>query len=341
MTFNLNNLKQILSKPKNISIIIHRNPDGDAIGSGLALFKFLQKKGHAVSLISPNIIPDYLSWLPDTDKVIVYDSASEQTMQALKQSELIFTLDFNNLSRTGEEMESIFQSLSNKTFVMIDHHPEPSGYAQFMFSDPEKSSTAEMVYDFMVELEEKDLIDKEIAECLYTGIVTDTGSFQFPNTTAHTLRVAADLMDKGVSHTKINLKVFSSFTTNKLHLLGEALNKLVFLPEYKTSYIVLSQEDLKKHQYKKGDTEGFVNYGLALSDSIFSVLFLENEDHTVRISFRSKGKVPANEFAKKYFNGGGHLNAAGGRSEDNLQKTVDMFLSKLSEFKKQLLQADE
>ena len=337
----INELKQILENPRRISIVIHRNPDGDAIGSALALQNFLKETGHQISVISPNEIPDYLSWLPAIHTVKVFDNQQDKVLKDLQNSDLIFTLDFNDFSRTGNELEKVLKKMPDKTFVMIDHHLEPSDYATYRFSNPEKSSTSEMVYDFIVDLGGKEKINKDIATQLYTGIMTDTGSFKFPNTTPHTMRVAADLMEKGINHNKIQVLIYDSFSTDKLHLLGEALNKLVFLPEYKTAYIALSQEDLKKHNYKKGDTEGFVNYGLSLAESNFAVLFLENEDQGVRISFRSKGNFPANEFAKKYFNGGGHLNAAGGRTQGSLQEAVDLFLEKLPEFKEQLIKANE
>jgi len=339
MSQSLKALQELLPKIKKSSIVIHRNPDGDAIGSGLALQKFLQKKGIQTTLISPNEVPEYLSWLPNAAQIITFDKDKKQAQKSLQEAELIFTLDFNDFSRTGSEMEQFLKTLTDKDFVMIDHHLEPSDYATYMFSDVHKSSTSEMVYEFITNLAGKDLIDKEMATALYTGIMTDTGSFKFPNTTAQTMRITAELMDKGINHNQIQIKIYDSFSIDKLHLLGEALNKLVFLPEYKTAYIALSKDDLQKHHYKKGDTEGFVNYGLSLADSNFAVLFLENDDEGVRISFRSKGNFPANEFAKKYFNGGGHRNAAGGRTKLSLQEAVDLFLEKLPEFKTQLHQA--
>jgi len=338
----IDDLKQILKRPHKISIVIHRNPDGDAIGSALALQNFLQQQGQTAKVISPNEIPDYLSWLPGVEHIEVFDKKHKALEQDLQNSDLIFTLDFNDFSRAGNEMEKVLKNLTGKTFVMIDHHLEPSDYATYKFSNPDKSSTAEMVYDFIEDLSGKENINHEMATQLYTGIMTDTGSFKFPNTTPHTMRVAADLMEKGINHNKIQILIYDSFTTDKLHLLGEALNKLVFLPEYKTAYIALSKEDLQKHNYKKGDTEGFVNYGLSLADSNFAVLFLENEDQGgIRISFRSKGKFPANEFAKKYFNGGGHLNAAGGRTTGSLQEAVDLFLKKLPLYKELLIHAND
>jgi len=337
MKQTLDTLSQILSTPKKIAIIIHRNPDGDAIGSGVALQEFLLQKKHYTTLISPNEVPDYLKWMPNTDGILIFEKNQKEADAILNESALIFTLDFNDFSRTGKEFENSLQKQKDKTFVMIDHHLEPSNYAKFMFSDHHKSSTSEMVYEFIVQLSDNAAVSKDMATALYTGIMTDTGSFKFPNTTANTMRIAAELMDKGIAHNKIQIKIYDSFTTDKLHLLGEALNKLVFLPEYKTAYIALTKAELDKHNYKKGDTEGFVNYGLALADSNFAVMFLENDNEGVRISFRSKGDFPANEFAKKYFNGGGHLNAAGGRTQLSIEDAVNLFKEKLPEFKEKLL----
>ncbi len=341
MQHTLQAFKPLLSKPANIAIIIHRNPDGDAIGSGLALQAFLEKTGHKADLISPNEIPNYLKWLPSTDRITIFEEQVAEAQKILKKADIIFTLDFNDLSRLGGAFTDFLkQIVKQKIMVMIDHHLEPSDYAHFQFSNSNKSSTSEMVYDFIVDMGFKDLIDKNMATDLYTGIMTDTGSFKFPNTMPHTMCVAADLMSRGINHNQIQIKIYDSFSLDKLHLLGEALNKLVFLPQFKTAYIALSKADLRKYNYQKGDTEGFVNYGLALEDANFAALFLENDDEGVRISFRSKGNVPANEFAKKYFNGGGHKNAAGGRTKKSLAEAVALFLEKLPEFKSKLIQAN-
>lgn len=334
-------IKQLLEKKQRISIIIHRNPDGDAIGSGLALQNVLKQAGHDISLISPNEIPNYLNWLPEVNTIINFEKNPDEVLASLSDSQLIFTLDFNDFSRTGLSMEKELKKLTDKKFIMIDHHLDPSDYAIFKLSNPNISSTSEMLYDFIVNIFGKEYINKNIATQLYTGIVTDTASFKYSGTTPHTMQIAAELMKKGIDHNKIQVAIYDSFSKDKLHLLGEALRKLVFLPEFKTSYIALSKDDLHKYNFKKGDTEGFVNYGLSLSDANFSVLFLENDDEGVRISFRSKGKFPANEFAKKFFNGGGHLNAAGGRTQQSLNEAIDFFLKKLPEYKEKLLSANE
>jgi phosphoesterase RecJ-like protein len=334
MTKETNKLKELLETPKSISLIIHRNPDGDAIGSGLGLKKILEKKGHKVWLISPNIVPDYLNWMPGSQEIIINDNEKEKVKKVLQDSDLIFTLDFNDLSRTGEDFGKELEQISGKKFIMIDHHLYPKDYADIRISDSSKSSTAEMIYDLIVALGEKDMIDEDIATNLYTGIMTDTGSFKFPATSPHTMKVAGELMEKGAQHNQIQTRIYDSFSKDKIDLLGQALKNMVFLPQYKTAYITLTQDELKKFNYKKGDTEGFVNYGLSLADSDFAVMFMENEDGSVRISFRSKGNFPANEFAARFFNGGGHKNAAGGRTDLNIKEAVELFLKELPVFYK-------
>ena len=323
MTEEQSQLKALLSKPQKIVIIIHRNPDGDAVGSGTALKVFLMQMGHEVSLISPNEIPEYLKWMPFTKDILLFDENKEQTEKILNSVELIFTLDFNDLSRTGREMEKMLHELEEKTYIMIDHHLEPSNYAKYMFSDHHKSSTSEMVYEFITTLSDKSAITKSMATCLYTGIMTDTGSFKFPNTTANTMRIAADLMAKGIKHNKIQIKIYDSFTTDKLHLLGEALNKLIFLPEYKTAYIALSKANLDKHNYQKGDTDNLANQALSIKGMKAAIVFTER-DGIMKISFRSKGEEnPVNVLAGEHFDGGGHANASGGMSELTVAETLD------------------
>jgi len=332
MEKEIQEIKKILTTPKKISIIIHRNPDGDAIGSGLALKKFLENQGHQVWLISPNTVPDYLKWMPGSQDILIYDENKKEIEKKLNNSDLIFTLDFNDLSRVGKDFGKFLEKIKEAKFVMIDHHLYPKNYTFIRFSNPKKSSTSEMVFDLINEIGGDKAIDHEIATNLYTGIMTDTGSFKFPSTTSHTMKIAGELMEKGAKHNEIQTRIYDSFSKDKIDLLGQALKNMVFLPEYKTAYITLSQDELNKFNYKKGDTEGFVNYGLSLADADFAVMFLENEDGSMRISFRSKGDFPANEFAATYFNGGGHKNAAGGRTDKNLTEAVNLFLEKLPEF---------
>jgi phosphoesterase RecJ-like protein len=330
----LQELKSNLISPKKISIIPHRNPDGDAMGSTLALYHFLKKLNHQVVVVAPNEFPDFLAWLPDADKVLVFERENDRAKKEIESSKLIFTLDFNALHRTGDVMSAYLEKL-DIPMVMIDHHQAPDDYAKYTFSDVAYGSTCEMVYHFIDALGYKDIIDKEIATCIYTGITTDSGSFKYPKTTGTTHRVIADLIDKGIDNTAIHNLLFDNSSENRLKILGIALNNMIVLPEYKTAYITLSQEELDSANNQKGDTEGIVNYGLTIKGIDFAVIFIENkEEGIVKISFRSQGPFDVNEFARKHFNGGGHINAAGGKSLVSLDDTVKEFITILAAEKK-------
>ncbi|MEX0315823.1 MAG: bifunctional oligoribonuclease/PAP phosphatase NrnA [Allomuricauda sp.] len=328
-------VKSILSQPQKIVIIPHKNPDGDAIGSCLGLYSFLKSKNQNVSVIAPNDYPKFLKWMPNSEGVLNFERENSQAKKLLQEATLIFTLDFNDLSRTGQ-LESMLKE-KKVDFIMIDHHQQPSDYARVTYSDVNMSSTCEMVYNFIEALGELDVIDAEIATNLYTGIMTDTGSFKYRSTSSRTHRVIADLIDRGADNMKIHRQVFDANSPSRLHLLGVALSNMAILPEYRTAYITLSQEELDAHDFKKGDTEGFVNYGLTLEGIIFAVIFIENkEEGIIKISFRSVGNFSVNEFARKHFNGGGHDNAAGGRSEDSMTNTIERFKSIVETYQTQL-----
>lgn len=330
-THQITTLKSLLETPKTISIIPHRNVDGDAMGSTLGLYHILKQLNHQVTVIVPNEIPEYLKWLPGTENTLVFEgSNSENAIALLENSDLIFTLDFNALHRTGEQMERILQTLQ-ATFIMIDHHEKPDTYAEFTFSSTTYGSTCQMVYDFIQDLGLSNYITKNVANCLYTGIATDSGGFRFPRTTGDTHRIVADLIDKGAENTQIYINLYDNSTYNRLQLLGRALQNLRVLPQYNTSYIALSQDDLDEFNYEKGDTEGIVNYGLTIKDVDFTAFFSENKDEKIiKISFRSQGDFDVNQFARKHFNGGGHVNAAGGKSFDTLEDTINKFIAILA-----------
>ena len=329
-------VRELLAQSNTIVIVPHKNPDGDAIGSTLGLMHFLRSLGKTSQIIVPNDYPKFLKWMPGNETILNYERQHSQSTAFLEKADLIFTLDFNHLSRTGQ-MEIVLES-SKATFVMIDHHQQPSNYAYVTYSDVGMSSTCEMVYNFIEAFNELEAITPEIATCLYTGIMTDTGSFKFSSTTSRTHRVVANLIDKGAQNMQIHQQVFDTNSSARLHLLGTALNNLVILQEYRTAYITLSQEELDQHNFTKGDTEGFVNYGLTLEGINFAVIFIENrEEGIIKISFRSTGDFSVNEFARQHFDGGGHTNAAGGRSNDSMKKTVERFTSLLHKYQKQLL----
>jgi phosphoesterase RecJ-like protein len=317
-------LQQVLATPKKIVLIPHRSPDGDAMGSTLGMYHFLIKNNHFPTVISPNEFPDFLAWMPGSETVLIYEKDKVNCTKILQEAELIFTLDFNALHRVGE-MEQVLSTLS-VPFVMIDHHQSPDKYAAFTFSDVAFGSTCEMVYHFISLLGKKSEIDKTIGTCIYTGILTDSGSFRFPKTTGTTHRIVAELIDLGVENTQIPNLLFDNSTIGSLQLLGRALENMHFLKANKTAYTTLSQAELDQFNYTKGDTEGIVNYGLSIKGIDFSAIFIENKaENFIKISFRSQGDFDVNQFARDYFNGGGHRNAAGGKSELSLQETVQKF----------------
>ncbi|UMY64391.1 MULTISPECIES: bifunctional oligoribonuclease/PAP phosphatase NrnA [unclassified Flavobacterium] len=313
-----------LSSPKKIAIIPHRSPDGDAMGSTLGLYHFLLKFGHDPLVVVPNEFPDFLAWMPGSEATVVYEKDRENVSRQLEKAELVFTLDFNALHRTGE-METVLKRLK-VPFIMIDHHQHPEDYAAVRYSETRFGSTCEMLYNFIGFLGHEGDIDHTIATCIYTGIMTDSGNFRFPSTSSTTHRIAADLIDKGVDNARIYSQVYDSNSYERMQLVGRALQNMKLIPEKKTSYITLSQEELDTFRYIKGDTEGVVNYGLSVKGIVFTAIFIEHRDENIiKISFRSKGDFDVNRFARTHFNGGGHINAAGGKSNDSLAETVRRF----------------
>lgn len=328
-------IKKLLDSPKKIVVVGHKNPDGDAVGSCLGLYFFLKLLGHDVSVIMPNDFPAFLKWMPGCETIMIYEKEVADATALVGTADLIFTLDFNSLSRVGDLQTPL--EASNAKFVMIDHHQQPDDYAVATYSDTAMSSTSEMVYHFMSALGGLKLLDAKIATNLYTGIMTDTGSFRFPSTTATTHRVIAHLIEAGANNSSIHQSIYDTNSPNRMRLLGVALKNLTILSEYNTAYIRLSQSELDKNNFKKGDTEGFVNYALSVENVVFAVIFIENkQENMVKMSLRSKGSFSVNEFARKHYNGGGHLNAAGGRSSHSLNRTITEFISILPAYKNAL-----
>ena len=317
-------IQLLLATPKKIAIIPHRGPDGDAMGSTLGLYHFLLKNNHQPTVIAPNDFPDFLAWLPGSETVKIFEKDTENCTKILEEAELIFTLDFNAFHRTGE-MEHTLVKLT-APFIMIDHHQKPDDYAAYTYSDTSFGSTCEMVYNFISFLNKKEDLDKTIATCIYTGILTDSGSFRFPGTTGNTHRIIAELIDLGVENTQIPVLLFDNSSYSRLQLLGRALQNMKVLEEHKTSYTSLTQEELDSFDYVKGDTEGIVNYGLSIKGIVFTAIFIENKDEKIiKISFRSQGGFDVNQFARDHFNGGGHSNAAGGKSDVSMEETLKKF----------------
>ena len=325
-------LKNLLSTKQNVVITTHVNPDGDAIGSSVALLNFLIKMGHDVSVIVPNDYPDFLKWMKNDELIINYSNSKNESQEKIKNASLIFCLDFNNLNRINELGDYISESKAKK--VLIDHHLDPSDFYDFKIHDVKASATAELVYNFLIELD-SNAVDKDISEALYTGILTDTGSFKF-SMSPKVHKIVSDLMIRGVDIGFINNKIYDSNSLDKLKLIGYALSeKLEVISNGNAAYIVLSRKDLKDHNFKKGDTEGLVNYALSISNVNMAVLIIETKER-IKFSFRSIGQFSVNEFAKKYFNGGGHKNAAGGSLEDKLSVALEKFLKDISKYSKDL-----
>lgn len=333
----LASLKDLLAEPKHIVITTHHKPDGDAIGSSLGLYNYLIQKGHYVKVISPTDYPIFLQWLPNNPEVIIFTEKPEDSKELVANADFIFCLDFNSLSRINELGDFVRESKAKK--VMIDHHLEPEGFDDYRHWTINACATAQLLYDFIVNImEERHLINKDVATCLYTGIMTDSGSFRFPTTTAEVHHIVADLINCGAENSKIHQLVYDNFSENRLRFLGHCLlYKLEVFYEYNSAIIVIHKEDLDKYQITTGDTEGIVNYALSINGIRLAVLIVERKDK-VKLSLRSTGDFPANEICKKYFNGGGHRNAAGGFSDNNVNAVREEFNAILPEYKPLLIQ---
>jgi len=328
-------LKEFLSTPRKIFITTHAKPDGDALGSSLALYHYLLKKGHEPTVVSSSDYGMYLHWMPGSPSILCLPESREKIMKLLAETDLIFCLDFNNYQRTEHLADALRKATAPK--VMIDHHLEPEGFDAWRMWNPDACATAELIYKFMDMMGDLDLMDKDIATCIYTGLVTDSGSFRYPNVTANVHRIVASLMDAGLEHSSVHTHVFDTFTEKRLRFFGLCMkNKLVIFPEYRAACISVTREEIKEYEIKTGDTEGLVNYPLMLADVSLAALIIDRE-HIIKLSIRSKGSFPANEFAGKYFEGGGHHNAAGGSHKGTLQGAVDLFMKGLEEYKPLLL----
>ncbi len=330
-------LAGLLSQPKKIVITTHHKPDGDALGSSLGLYNYLIQRGHHAKVITPTDYPLFLEWMPGNEEVIIYTDHVEQSNKLIADAEVIFCLDFNALSRINEMGIEVGNSGAVK--VMIDHHLEPQDFDDYRYWNINACATAQLVYDFIaIELNDKALVNKDVATCLYTGIMTDSASFRLPNTTAAVHRTVADLIDAGAVNWRIHELVYNSATENRLRFLGYCLsNKLEVLPEFNTAIIPVTREELSKYDIITGDTEGIVNYALSIRGIKLAAFMVQRKDK-VKLSLRSKGEFPANEICKKYFEGGGHRNAAGGQSEEKLDDVVAKFKSILPEYKTLLIQ---
>ena len=302
----------------------------------MALYLLLNRLGHETFVISPTKYPSFLDWMPSSKDIIIYSESINESIKITNEADLLFLLDFNQISRIGD-YSRVVASSNIENVVMIDHHQSPDiDLANIVFSDTLVSSTSELLFNIIVNLGYENLINKEIGECIYTGIMTDTGSFKFA-TNADTHIVASKLIDRKIDNSRIHNLIYNTFSEDRMRLLGYAISKkLHIFSIYRSSLISLSEQDLKDHNFKQGDTEGLVNYGLSLDNIVFSALIIE-QDGLIKISLRSIGDVKVNEIAKKYFNGGGHMNAAGGISHKSLNDTIKDFTSIFKDYKKNLL----
>ncbi len=326
-------LKEELSVPRRIVVTTHQGPDGDAIGSSLALYHFLKKQGHDVSVITPNDYPEFLQWLPSNAKVVNYMRQKPLAEALIEKAEYIFHLDYNHLKRSADMVRSLYQSKAVR--ILIDHHLEPELPAKYTFSEIGVSSTCELLYCIMQQWDTS-LIDRDIATCIYTGIMTDTGSFCYRSASAQTFAVAAELMGFGIDRTGIYDKVYDNYSENRMRLMGYCLNeKMEVFPQYGAALISLNLEEQLQYDFVVGDSEGFVNLPLSIKGIRFSAFFLEKEDK-VKISFRSKGDFSVNDFSRKHFGGGGHLNAAGGDSKKPMSELIQSFRELLPQYEKEL-----
>jgi phosphoesterase RecJ-like protein len=335
---NFSAFKSLISQPKRVIIVTHFKPDADALGSSLGLARFLGKKNHQVTVISPSDYPDFLTWLPDNETVLALskdDPKPEQkAAELIQQAEIIFCLDFSSLSRINSLGDFVKKATGIK--VLIDHHLEPVAFADFEIWNTASASTAGLIYELIEELGETDLIDKEIATCLYAGIMTDTGGFRHNNTRHEEFLIASELVSRGADPHAIAQNIYDTNSLERLRLTGFVLSqKLTVLPDYHTAYMTLSQDELKKYGSQTGDTEGLVNYGLSIKGIKMAVMMYDRKEE-IKLSFRSLGDFSVNELARKYFDGGGHRNASGGSSKLSLEETLSKFLSILPEYKELL-----
>lgn len=321
-------INQLLKPENKIVIITHYNPDGDAIGSSLGLKHFLKQKGLQADVIVPNDFPKFLKWMPEAKKIIIADYKRKQAGEAIYNADVIFILDFNASNRSGNLVGPWLEK-ARATKILIDHHQQPEDF-DFVYSDTTIPATSQMVYHFIEALDEEKLVNQDIADCLYTGIMTDTGGFRFRSTSATTHRIIANLIEKGADPAMITSNTWDTNTVSRLHLLSLILSRIEVVKDGKVAILWLKRDELKEFGFQKGDTEGFVNYGLSIMGTQVSAFFMEDlyEDF-IKISFRSKEDVDVNQFSRKYFNGGGHINAAGGKYFKSIEDTIKDFKEKI------------
>lgn len=321
-------IKNLLHPEAKIVIICHYNPDGDAIGSTLGLLHYLQKTGRKANVVVPNDFPKFLKWMPEAKKIVIAEYKRKLAAEMIQEADVIFILDFNASHRSGN-LVSPWIDRAKGTKILIDHHQQPDDF-DFIYSDVTIPATSQMVYHFITEMGDEAVVNREIAECLYTGIMTDTGGFRFRSTSATTHRIIANLIEKGADPAMISSNTWDTNTISRLHLLSLILSRVEVVKDGKVAILWLKRKELQEFGFQKGDTEGFVNYGLSILGTRMSAFFMEDlYDDLIKISFRSKDDVDVNQFSRKYFNGGGHINAAGGKYFKNIEETIIDFKEKI------------
>ncbi len=330
----LQEVSKLLSSSQKIVITTHFKPDGDAMGSSLALYNYLVKKKHKVKVVVPNEYPEFLQWMHGNDKVVNYEHKKKAAEKLLAEAGIIFCLDYNEPSRVEHMQQAVIKSPAKK--VLIDHHLKPASFCNYTFSFPDACATCELIYYFIKQLGDEKRITKEIAECIYTGIMTDTGSFRFESMTADTHTVIAALLKTGINHARLHENIFDTYSEDRTRFLGYCIkDKMQVIKHLSTAYIALSASELEQYNVIEGDTEGVVNYPLSIKGIKLAAFFTERDD-IIKISFRSKGTFSVRDFAHKHFKGGGHKNAAGGKSELSLDETVEKFVALLELYRNEL-----
>jgi phosphoesterase RecJ-like protein len=328
-------ISKLLSTPSRIVITSHFNPDGDAVGSALALYHLLSRSGQQVNVVFPNDFPDFLKWIPASSDAVIFESDTQKAGSLLQSAEIIFCLDYNAPNRVDSMENELVAAQAIK--ILIDHHPNPDIAAfRYVYSQVSASSTAELVFQFAEAVGLKKFFNTDAAKGLYAGIITDTGSFSFACNSPVTYRIMAELVELGVDAEQLHRLIYDNFSESRIRLLGSALGeKMVVLPEFHTAFIPLTKRDLENFNYKVGDTEGIVNFPLSIREINLSIMLTERKG-LIRLSFRSKGNFPANQIAREYFEGGGHKNAAGGNSFLDMEETIKKIMQILPLFREQL-----
>ncbi len=328
--------QRLILGANRIVITSHKSPDGDAVGSALGLYHVLKSMKEDVTVVLPDSVPDYLHWISAFDKIIFFDSNRSNAQESIEKADLIFVLDYNIFSRTGEEMSKVLESAS-ANFILIDHHQQPGDFAKVTYSDTSACSTCEMTYRFVRSCEWLNAINTEAAEAIYCGIMTDSGSFRFPSVTAETHQIVADLIANGLDHAKIHRAVYDTNLLERLRLVGYSLSeKLEVWPEAATAIISLTKEELERFHHRPGDTEGLVNQALSIK-GVKVAVFAREGHNEIKLSFRSKGNFDVNTFARNGWNGGGHRNAAGGSSNDGMTETIARLKKSIMEVKEEII----